>query len=243
MGEIGVLWTKGSDVFAGCILVSNQFCLKVASVNHFNLIIILSVIDGIIPNEESHSMNEISLHFHGPLKFSSIAQSEYSASEGVYLWVIRDIEHDRNYIHYVGENTNLGRRHREHLTQILGLNYSITDSDQAQQGIHEVLWSGMWRDKTPEAMVRTIEEYDSLKEKVSSYVDCIDIYFAETIQEGDLRKHIEGSIGWDLRTRHPELNNFYPADNHVAMAKDPCGGVLRISSDEPILGLAEILEI
>ena len=181
-------------------------------------------------NQENHIMDEIHLHFHGPYKFSNIAQSEYSASEGIYLWVMRDVQHDRNYIHYVGETTNLGRRHREHLTHILGLNYYIIDIDQAQQGIHEVLWSGMWRDKTPEAMARTIEEYDSLKEKVSSYVGCIDIYFAETIQERNLSKH-------------PELNTFYPADNHVAMAKDPCGGVLRISSDEPILGLAEILEI
>lgn len=194
-------------------------------------------------NQENHIMDEIHLHFHGLYKFSNIVQSEYSASEGIYLWVIRDVQHDRNYIHYVGETTNLGRRHREHLTHILGLDYYIIDSDQAQQGVHEVLWSGMWRDKTPEAMVRTIEEYDSLKEKVSSYVNYIDIYFAETIQEANLRKHIEGSIGWHLRNRHPELNTFYPADNHVVMAKDPCGGVLRISSDEPILGLAEILEI
>ncbi len=120
-------------------------------------------------------MNEIHLHFHGPYKFSNIAQSEHSASEGIYLWVIRDIEHDRNYVHYVGETTNFGRRHREHLSQILGLDYYIIDSQKAQQGIHEVLWRGMWRDKTPEAMARTIEEYDKLKDRVVSYVNYIDI--------------------------------------------------------------------
>ncbi len=191
-------------------------------------------------------MENLSLHFNGPYSFTkrnSLFYSEHADKEGIYLWVIKDTEHNVNYIHYIGETTNFRKRHREHIIHILGLNYYIINAKQARKGIHEVIWSGMWRDKSKDAVGNTIEQFDSVADHVTNYIDCIDIYFAPTNLPSNTRKHIEGSIGWNLRNKYPELNTFYPKDNHIGTSKENLNLEVLISSDEPIAGVDSRLNI
>lgn len=192
-------------------------------------------------------MNQQSLHFNGPYTFfdgdRSLFHSEFANDEGIYLWVIKDIENDINYIHYIGETTNFGKRQKEHLTQILGLNYYVIDTDLAKQGIHEVIWNGMWRDKTNDAAGNVLKIYEQLNNDVLRYIEYIDVYFAPTAFSSEIRKHIEGCIGWNLRNIHPELTKFYPSDNHVARRKIPLNEKITISSDQSISGLDSEIEI
>ncbi len=187
-------------------------------------------------------MKEYTLHFSGPFSFlnkeSSLFRSKYSQDKGIYLWVIKDIKNDINYVHYVGETgENFSKRHKEHLTNILGLNYQVLNANSAKQGIHEVLWNGMWRDKSNNAAKHTLENYDNISRYVVNYVKCLDVYLAPTGFSPNIRKHIEGCIGWSLRSKYPELTRFYPADNHIGRMKESLNRTLTVSSDEPIAGI------
>lgn len=192
-------------------------------------------------------MNQKTLHFNGPYSFTkgdrSLFHSEFADDEGIYLWIIKDTENNINYVHYIGETTQFAKRQKEHLTQILGLNYSITDTKLAKQGINKIIWDGMWRDKTNDASENVLEIYGNINNDVLTYVDYIDVYFAPTEFSREIRKHVEGSIGWNLRERHPDLTKFYPADNRVVRNKILLNETINISSDQPIAGLDSVIEI
>ena len=192
-------------------------------------------------------MNQQPLHFNGPYNFTkgdrSLFHSEFANDEGIYLWVIKDAKNDINYIHYIGETTNFGKRQKEHLTQILGLNYYVIDTDLAKQGIHEAIWTAMWRDKTNDAAGNDLKKYEQLNNDVRRYIEYMDVYFAPAAFSSEIRKHIEGCIGWNLRTKHPELTKFYPADNRVVRSKKLLHEKITMSSDQPIAGLDSAIEI
>jgi hypothetical protein len=192
-------------------------------------------------------MSQEYLHFFGPYSFNnentSLFHSEFKYDEGIYIWVIKDIEHNTNYIHYIGETTCFAKRHREHLTNILGLNYYILDADSAKRGESVITWKGMWRDKSDDAAINVIEKYNSIAASVIKYVECIDVYFAPIKLPIDKRRHIEGSIAYNLRRKYPELTRFYTDDNHVGMNKEWFGEKIAITSDETIAGLDSEIEI
>ena len=192
-------------------------------------------------------MSQKSLHFFGPFSFlkgkTSLFHSQYSQDEGIYLWVIKDKDNNINYIHYIGETTKFAERQKEHLIHILGLNYSVTDAKLAKQGIHKIVWNGMWRDKSKEAASKTLANYNTVSNHVVKYVECIDVYFAPTKFPRDIRRHLEGCIGWNLRNKYPELTRFYAEDNHVGTKKERLDEMIKISSDEPIAGLDYEIEI
>jgi hypothetical protein len=186
-------------------------------------------------------MEQKILHFFGPYSFmkssKSLFHSQYAKSEGIYLWVIKDKNKNLNYIEYVGETTNFAKRHREHITNFLGLNYRILDAQSALQGIPKIIWNGMWRDKSENAVGDTLENYDLISNQVTQYIKLIDVYFATTKFSSDIRKHIEGCIGWNLRNNYPHFATFYPADNHVGTKSKKLDEKIIISADEKILGL------
>jgi len=186
-------------------------------------------------------MSDLQLHFEGPFTFcdkpDSVFRSTFCESAGIYLWTIRQTNDSTHLIHYVGETAQLGNRQREHLIQILGLNYGIFDPDKARQGVCELLWGGWWRDRTPDAPSRTLSEYRRLNEDVVRYVEAISIFFAELNVESKLRKHVEGCIGWNLRSNHADCKQLYPDDNHVGIMKVRESGQLLITAPEVIRGL------
>lgn len=186
-------------------------------------------------------MTDIRLNFEGPFTFTggeaSVFHSPFATSPGVYLWTVRQRRDDTHLIHYIGETVSLGRRHREHLIQILGLNYGIFAPGKAQEGVCELLWAGLWRDKTPDGPSRQIEAYQTSHEDVVRYLDILNIFFAELTTESRLRKHIEGCIGWNLRSNHPECKTLYPDDNHVGTMPEKNHGELLITSSKTIRGL------
>ena len=157
------------------------------------------------------------LHFFGPYSFmkgdKSLFHSQYANSAGIYLWVIKDKKNNLNYIEYVGETDDFAKRQREHIIHILGLNYRILDAQSAMQGVPKIIWNGMWRDKTEDAAGKTLENYESINNQVMQYVKIIDVYFAPTKFPTDVRKHIEGCIGMNLRNKYPDLKISYPDDN------------------------------
>lgn len=189
---------------------------------------------------------DISLNFVGPFTFtgdkSSVFESPFTTAAGIYLWTINQHSDNSYLIHYVGETVSLGNRHREHLIQILGLNYGIFHPEKAQEGVCELLWPGLWRMKTSSGPSKQIEAYQSIHKHVIRYLSILRIFFAELNTEAWLRKHIEGCIGWNLRNNHPECKTLYPDDNHVGSLADKSHGMLRVTASEFIRGLdSEIL--
>ncbi len=186
----------------------------------------------------------LTLTFHGPYSFTEndrlVFHCKYAKSAGIYLWVKNT--NKGNYISYVGETNSLAKRHREHLIGILGLNYGIFDPEKAKQGVLEFIWKGFWRDREAKELPALFEAYGKISEKVLEHLRIIDIYFAPTTVDTKTRKHIEGSMGWNLRKAHPEVATLYPADNHVGVG-EKIGAKLVITSDEPICGLDAELDI
>lgn len=182
-----------------------------------------------------------SIHFHGPFNFfdgeNSLFESEFSNETGIYLWVIKDAVKDLNYVHYIGETIRFAKRHREHITHILGLDYYVIDPVLARRGIHQIAWNGMWRDKSKNAAARTLRNYRDVSKIIIDYIKVIDIYFAQTDFPKDIRRHIEGCIGENFRNKDLEFTKFYPDDNRVGPRKLPINERLSITSDQAILGL------
>lgn len=185
--------------------------------------------------------SEIKLAFSGPLSFTAgdhyLFKSDFVDSEGVYIWTIKNELTGCHLIHYIGETTNFGRRHREHFMNIVGLNYRIIDPNQARLGIESVVWNGMWRDKTEEAVANVIENHSRVSKIVSEYVGLINIFFAPTSVDPSLRKHIEGCIGFNLRIKHAEHKVFYPDDNQVGRQKKEFGYRINVACPDIVLGL------
>jgi len=186
-------------------------------------------------------MASLELDFVGPYSFVdgeiTLFKAPCASSAGVYLWTIRQQNDGSHLIHYVGETTSIAKRHREHLINILGLNYGIFDAGKAQTGISELIWPGLWRDKTLDGPSRQIQAYGIMHDRVLSYLSTLNIFFAEVNVERALRKHIEGCIGWNLRNKHPEAKMLYPDDNHVGTMDNKNHGVLLIRAAEQIRGL------
>jgi len=162
----------------------------------------------------------ITLDFVGPLKFCKteryLFESEFVRSEGIYIWTIKDEINGKNYVHYIGETNEFGKRQKEHFLQITGLNYRIIDAGFARQGIEKIIWNGLWRDKSKNAVANLLDNYNEVSKKVVEYIEIINVYFAPTHLDTEIRKHIEGCLGYDFRKKYPERQIFYPADNHLA---------------------------
>jgi hypothetical protein len=186
-------------------------------------------------------MMDLQLHFDGPFTFTdgatSIFSCRWSQSAGIYLWTIRQQGDDSHLVHYVGETAQLGRRHREHLIHVLGLNYGIFAPDEARKGVCKILWKGLWRERLVEATPQVLLEYQRLHEIVLRYIDAITIFFAELTVGSQLRKHIEGCIGSNLRTKHADCKQLYPDDNHVGTMAERWHGQLLVTAAEVIRGL------
>jgi len=193
------------------------------------------------------SSQEVHLHFKGPFKFTPgptcIFTSALANVPCVYLWTFRSKIDGRFYIHYVGEALRLGPRHKQHLSAILGLSYAIFDTESAKNGTQTRIWPGLWREKGTDGPLKQLATYETIGPKVLEYVREIDIFIAETHVGTQLRKHLEGSVGWNLRNNHKDLKALYPDDNHVGTMANRPGIILRITSDENIAGLDAELKI
>ena len=194
-----------------------------------------------IPTKTDDCIDTITLDFYGPFKFvrgdNNLFHSDKIRNEGIYIWTIKDENKGINYVHYVGETTSFGKRQREHLIQITGLNYGIWDSEAAKQGISKMIWKGMWRDKSPDAVAFLLDNYADLSKKVKEYIGVINVYFAPTILDKHLRRHIEGCIGWNFRNKYPDLKTFYPDDNHIGTKANRLGQKIILILPEDIAGI------
>jgi hypothetical protein len=190
-------------------------------------------------------MTDINLNFVGPFTFldgsNCLFRSPLAASSGVYLWTIKQDFDNTHLIHYVGETAAFGKRHKEHLIHILGLNYGIFDPDKARQGVCELLWKGLWRDKTADGPPQQLQAYQRVHQDVVRYLSVLNVFFAELEVEKYLRKHIEGCIGWHLRNNHQEHKALYPDDTRIGTKKEKNRGNLRITMPEVIRGLDAII--
>ena len=186
-------------------------------------------------------MTSISLTFKGPFTFiggdNSVFHSPFTDSPGIYLWTIKQRQDNSHLIHYVGETTSFGNRHREHLTRILGLDYGIFAPDKAQEGIRELLWDGLWRDKSPDGSSKQIKAYQKVHDDVIRYLAVLSIFFAKLTTDTQNRKHIEGCIGWNLRNNNPKDTMLYPDDNRVTTMTEKNHGELLVTSPVFIRGL------
>jgi len=189
----------------------------------------------------SNNIQSITIDFNGPLKFHKgeyyLYNTDFLNSEGIYIWTIKNEKNGNNYVHYVGETASFGKRQKEHLIQMAGLNYRIIDADFARQGIEKIIWNGLWRDKSTNAVATLLENYNEVANKVIDYIRLINIYFAPTTFEKHIRRHVEGCLGWNLRNKYSNLKTFYPDDNHVGTKADRLGKKLIVNLPEPILGI------
>jgi hypothetical protein len=184
-------------------------------------------------------VGNIELRFAGPYKFlendNSVFKCEYSDSPGIYLWTIRTTA--GRMVHYVGETAHFSKRQTYRLIQMLGLNYAIYDPGEAKKGKPIQLWKGLWRDKSNTMILEIGSAYEELSSSTIEYISLIDVFFAEFQGTKIFRKHIEGSIGWNLRNNHHDLKSLYPADNHVGISRVKLGCKLLISCSNNILGI------
>lgn len=190
-------------------------------------------------------MDTIELHFHGPFSFLNKANflfgCEYAGSKGIYLWTIKS---NLGYlIHYIGETTNFSKRHREHLINILGLNYGIFEVSQVREGKQVLIWRGLWRFKSSVPIEDLLKIYPKIASQVIEYINSLDVFFAELDCDLNIRRHIEGSIGWNLRNNYPDFKVLYPDDNHIGKKPGKMMKKLVITSDEKILGLNPEIEL
>jgi hypothetical protein len=189
-------------------------------------------------------MDTINIHFNGPFGFmnktNSLFECQYVQSPGVYLWTIKS--NMGNLIHYIGETVQFAKRQKEHLINILGLNYGIFDTSQAQEGKQVLIWKGLWRYKSENPIEELLINYVKLSSKVIEYINSLNVFFALIDTDNNTRRHIEGSIGWNLRNKYKDkFDILYPSDNHVGTSSEKMNKKLLISSDEIICGLdAEI---
>jgi len=189
----------------------------------------------------------VQLHFSGPFSFGGGERSLFRCSSKnsacVYLWTIKsDLDH-RFYIHYVGETTSLAKRQREHLIHMLGLNYGIFDPVAARRGELSLLWPGLWRDRTDEGPDRLLEAHARISGLVSDYVAALDVFVAPIDVDRSVRRHVEGAIAMNLRLNQKHECSLYPSDNHVGVGRTKRSLRILISSDAPIAGLADTLDI
>jgi hypothetical protein len=199
-------------------------------------------IEKILRQDDQNSLNQsITLDFYGPYKFTKgdnyLFDSEHIKCEGIYFWTIKDEINNKYFVHYVGETISFGKRQREHIIHLTGLNYRIIDADFARQGIEKIIWNGLWRDKSLSAVATLLDNYNEVTKKVVDYIGLIDIYFAPTKLETHLRRHIEGCLGWNFRNKYPDLKVFYPNDNHVGTKAQRLGQKLIVNLPESIEGI------
>jgi len=191
-------------------------------------------------------MESLRLHFRGPFTLFEgercLFESDLADVSCVYLWTIRR-ESDAAYlIHYVGEAAALAARHREHLINILGLNYGIFDVASAREGDLVPVWPGLWRDRSRQAPTRMLERYPELTRAVAEYVDGIAVFAAPVEDDRALRRQIEGSIARSLRAKGTEDKALYPADNRTGVSRHPRHLRLKITADAFIAGLDASLD-
>lgn len=191
--------------------------------------------------------NQIRLKFSAPLKFSKkgnyLFDSKFECDEGIYIWTIKDELNNINYVHYIGETTNYKKRLREHFIGIMSLNYMINNPERARVGEWEVIWNGMWRDRTANAANKLLENYENVSKYLLDYVDIINVYFAPLKVDKKLRKHIEGEIANNLKSNYPELCKFYPSDSRTYRSQTKYGITLYIDFEEKIDGISNIIEM
>lgn len=185
---------------------------------------------------------ELLLKFHGPFSFGedrdSLFKCDFASQKGIYIWTIKDALHKINYIHYIGiTDRTFAERQREHLIHILGQDYRIIDVNAARRGEENIVWNGLWRDKSEGAIQKLLTQYANTSKKVVDYVKLINVYFAPTSLHNNLLCHIEGSLGWNLREKYPNLTLFYPTDNYVRKEKEKRNIRLLIELSEPIAGI------
>jgi hypothetical protein len=123
------------------------------------------------------------------------------------------------------------------------VDYGIFDPEEARRGVLKLLWPGLWRDKATEGPARQLEAYRTLTPTVLRYLECLCVFAAETHVDTQLRKHLEGSIGRNLRQNHEPYFALYPADNRIGTRAAKGGLTLLLSADEPIAGLDPRLEV
>jgi hypothetical protein len=171
--------------------------------------------------------------------------SKYAKDACVYLWTIqpRQSEH---LIHYIGatKTTPFAEKQREHLINVLGLNYGIWDARAAREGCSKMLWKGLWRlqdaegSKDPgiiadkETGGENVLDIYRKNAEIMDYVSMLNIFAAPC--KAELGKHIVGCIARDLRQKGDK--SFYP-DDLCPRPSNGFSGVAEITADEKISGL------
>jgi hypothetical protein len=195
--------------------------------------------------KEVVGMENITLEFLGPYKFFGQNDSIFTNTDrnlsGIYLWTINT--KDGYMIRYVGQTKYFFTRQKAHLINFLGLNYGILDVEAAKNGKRELLWNGLWRDKDNRLLGNDLEnEYTVLSKRVIDYINIIEIFFAKLDGQSNLRKHIEGYIGCNLRENHKEFKELYADDFRIGKStKLNCK--LFIKCNYNILGLDKEIDV
>jgi hypothetical protein len=74
---------------------------------------------------------------------------------------------------------------------MLGMNYGVLNPDKAEQGVSEILRTGMWRDKSVDGLSKCLDDYGELNDTVRRYVAALNVFFALTSLPDQLRKHVD----------------------------------------------------
>ena len=181
------------------------------------------------------------INFEGPYYFygekNNLFLQKFEVESGIYLWCVKQLNTDHYFIHYVGESNQIHDRHKQHLTQVLGLNYGVFDFGQMQKGQLVYEWQGMWRDKSKLAVQNTLGNYERVSNEALQTMKSMSIFFAPFSGEMVERRKIEGLIAKELK--NSQFDNLYPNDNRTGISKTTFNKKIHIKSAKAIKGLAK----
>ena len=164
------------------------------------------------------------LNFIGPYYFNKLPRifdASTKARNFIYVWFVN--VNGVKYLHYIGETRNIAKRQKEHLFNLLGLNYGIWDVYRKDV---KLIWPGFWRLKDVPKDV--FKFYKDFNQKIIDYINSISIYFAKFTfgnlnaiknkKPRNIRRYIEGRIAKYLRENlKQDKLRFYPNDNSTAV--------------------------
>ena len=122
------------------------------------------------------------------------------------------------------------------------MDYGIFEPDDAKNGKLSVIWPGLWRKPKGYGPIELIKRYADLAPMVIRYLHGITVFFAPLTGDRQLRRHVEGSIGWNLRTNHPSFGFLFPADNRIGRSRTASNVRLNVWASEEIKGLDPTIE-
>jgi hypothetical protein len=160
---------------------------------------------------------EYTLRFHGPFVLCRgneeiLFGASVSSSSGVYLWTV-PFREGGFLVLYIGETGDPFRvRFKDHIVQMIGGNYRISDPDRLVEGIDQSIWNGLWRKGTRDQAALYADRFVELAPIIKKNIDLARIFLAPLEGERRLRRRLELALAKHIRAQPEPACSLLPGD-------------------------------